>query len=103
MEITKDNIEGVFDSILNNINAQIETMSVNDLEKYWAFKWDDSHSVEWNTYEFNESLYLYGKKCKQWELYHNGGGLLVERVRDKYLMPKIKEFLKKIKESHGVI
>lgn len=63
------------------------------LEKYWHFKWDASRSVEWNVYQFHDLLGLYGRQCRRWEEMHNGCCCVVERVRDKYLMSKIKMFI----------
>lgn len=42
---------------------------------------------------------LYAHFCEKWEEQKNGRCCVVERVRDKYLMPKIKEFLKAIKSE----
>jgi hypothetical protein len=59
----------------------------------WFFKWDSTKSVEWNTYEFNEMLDMHRQQCRKWEERHGGYICVVERVRDKYLLPRIREFL----------
>lgn len=35
---------------------------------------------------------MYARSCQRWEEIHNGYVCVVERVRDKYIIPKIKEF-----------
>ena len=64
-----------------------------ELDRYWHFKWDDTFSVAWNTYRFHSMLRLYQRQCRRWEEHHGGSCCLVERVRDKYVMPKVREFL----------
>lgn len=49
-------------------------------------------------YEFFDMLELYKHFCSDWEEMHHGHVCVVERVRDKYLMPKIKEFQAQLKE-----
>lgn len=61
--------------------------------KYWHFQWDDTASAEWNIYRFHDALRLYGSFCRRWEEHHNGSGCVVERVRDTYLLPKIRALL----------
>jgi len=56
------------------------------------FTWNESASLEWNLYQFHDKLRLYGSFCRRWEGIHNGSCCVVERVRDTYLMPKIREF-----------
>ena len=55
-------------------------------------------SKEWNLYKFSDALEMYKSRCRRWEEHHNGSSCVVERVRDKYLMPKIKDFLTKVSE-----
>lgn len=85
-----------FDNELINLKQE-------DLEQYWFFKWDDKLSVDKNTYKFTDLLNLYRGQCRRWEEYNNGSGMVVERVRDTYLMPKIEEFTKTLlsKANHG--
>jgi len=68
-------------------------MTEGDLEKSYFFRWDESATTEWNAYQFHVLLKLYGSRCRKWEELHNGYCCVVERVRDKYLLPKIREFL----------
>lgn len=91
--ITEVDIAAVIGGIVLRGEDEIRSMKQEDLEKFWCFKYDFSNTREWNTYQFNKLLDLYRKKCRSWEEYHNGVFCVVERVRDTYLMPKIKLFL----------
>jgi len=94
MDIKKEDIEAVFTNILTQARDELKTLAQDDLAKFWFFKYDDTKSEHWNLYQFNGMLDLYSRKCRQWEEMHHGNMSVVERVRDAYLMPKIKEFLK---------
>lgn len=63
------------------------------LEERFFFKWDDTISLEYNLYDFSDNLKLFKESCEKWERHHNGSTCIVERVRDKYLMPKIRAFM----------
>ena len=97
MKATKDDIKGVLTGIIARANAEIQQASQQDLERYWHFKWNGSASLESNLYQFHKMLSLYGSSCRRWEEAHNGGCCVVERVRDTYLMPKIREFAENIR------
>ena len=89
-----------FKNTLNTIAAGFDedlfAKQEHDLEQYFFWKWDDEKSVEWNTYEFYERLSLYNRFCRRWEEHKSGSCCIVERVRDKYLMPKIRHFLSEL-------
>ena len=91
-EITTKDIKTVIEAIDKNTTDELTRISSSDLEKYWYFEYDKSSGLVWNIYKFHDSLDLYKSFCMQWEEQHNGSCCVVERVRDKYLMPKIKEF-----------
>lgn len=91
-EITQDDIGAVLMGMLRRFDDEYQTMSEADLEKRWYFRWESGSSVAWNIYQFHGCLTLYASSCRRWEEIHNGYTCVVERVRDKYLMPKIKEF-----------
>lgn len=100
VEVTIGDIENVLTSMEKSFDDKlIASMTQEHLDQYWFWKWDDKHSIEWNTYEFFELLELYRKRCRKWENHHHGYVCIVERVRDKYLYPKIQEFLKILKEK----
>lgn len=86
-------MESIFSGILAAARDEIRAMmDPSELERFWFFKYDPDRSVEWNMYQFNDMLNLYKRKCREWEETHNGISCVVERVRDRYLMPKIEEF-----------
>ena len=93
MKVTKEAIGQVINSIVKSGNDELFAKTENDLDEYWHFKGNPASSIEWNTYQFHDMLKLYGSFCRRWEEHHNGSCCVVERVRDKYLMPKINEFI----------
>lgn len=86
-------ISDVLTGMMESGNRELRESSQSDLERYWFFTFDPTRSLEWNLYQFHDLLKLYGSQCRRWEEMHNGCCCVVERVRDKYLMPKIKEFI----------
>ena len=95
-EITKDDIESVLSGILERADDELISTKNDELEKYFYFQYDENRSKEWNLYKFSDALEMYKSRCRRWEEHHNGSSCVVERVRDKYLMPKIKDFLAKV-------
>lgn len=95
-------MESTLNSMVSNFQKQIISKTQEELEEYWFFKWNKDRSVEWNIYNFFELLDLYKKHCRWWEEHHNGVFCVVERVRDTYLIPKIKEFKIQLKEYDEV-
>ena len=98
-DITESEIKEVFESIAKNINHEYRKMNQEDLEEKWFFEWSDAVSLEMNIYKFHDCLGLYSSSCRRWEEIHNGHACVVERVRDKYLMPKIREFAQRVREA----
>jgi hypothetical protein len=94
MNVSEKEIENVCTGILRQSRDELKTLKFEDLERFWYFKYDHTITPALNLYEFHKMLGLYGSKCRQWEEMHNGYQCVVERVRDTYLMPKIKEFIK---------
>jgi hypothetical protein len=90
--ITSDDIRGVLDGIVAAGHAELRQMVAADLEAHWHFRWDETVPVPVNLYRFHRMLDLYGNFCRRWEEMHNGSACVVERVRDRYLMPKIRAF-----------
>jgi hypothetical protein len=80
-------------------DVELYAKSQAQLEEDWFFVWDDSAALEWNIYKFHDLLKLYGSQCRRWEERHNGPCCVVERVRDQYLMPKIREFAAKVRAA----
>ena len=99
MEFTKEllpqslvELEQVLTSLTRRLDAELLALSERELAERWFFRWNPAASLEWNLYKFSDSLEMFKRSCRQWEEHHNGGGCVVERVRDKYLMPKIRAF-----------
>ncbi len=98
LDATAKDIETVITSLAVKVDGDLQSKTEAELEEYWFFQWDDSLSIEWNLYQFHDLLDLYKRQCQRWEEYHNGMCCVVERVRDKYLMPKICAFIEQMKD-----
>jgi len=94
-EQIQETMKVVCDSILDREQNELYSCSQEELDNYWFFVYDQTKSLTYNLYHFTECLTLYKSKCRRWEEHHNGISCVVERVRDKYIYPKLKEF-----ESH---
>lgn len=101
MEVTKEGIAAVLNGIIANADDDLQRMDQSALESYWHFRWDADASLERNLYNFHDMLKLYGSFCRRWEEKHNGSCCVVERVRDTYLMPKIRHFAEKVRALHN--
>lgn len=95
--VTKKDIENALVSMTKRFDDELFALTEEELASQWYWSWDKTKSAEWNTYTFNKMLELYRSNCRRWEEHHNGSCCVVERVRDKYLMPRIKEFLECVK------
>ena len=97
-EVTAEALDAVFTGMLQR--AQDELAAISDpaeLERFWYFKYDKDRSGAANLCEFTQMLDLYRRKCRSWEEQHNGISCVVERVRDKYLWPKLQQFIADVK------
>ena len=101
MDITEKNIRDVITTLSLRFDDELFQKTEAELEENWFFRWDDSISLEENTYRFYDMLELYGSFCRRWEERHNGSCCVVERIRDKYLMPKIKKFVEQITSANA--
>lgn len=88
-----DAIKEVITNLCDGLDKELFALTEQELDKRYYFRWDDSCSVAWNVYQFSDLLEMFKRDCRRWEERHNGSCCVVERVRDKYLMPKIKEFI----------
>lgn len=93
METTKEDIGHVLTNLAKAFEDELIALPESELEQHWYFKWDETASIEWNTYKFSDMLEMYKRSCRRWEEQHNGNCCVVERVRDKYLMSKVRDFL----------
>ena len=97
--VTNDAIKDVVMDVIRRSDEELFALPSDGLDCYWHFRWNDAYSFAYNIYEFNERLDLFKRFCRRWEEHHNGSMCVVERVRDKYLMPKIAEFMAALKEK----
>ena len=88
----------IFPGLMRRFESEYETMTQEDLLQKWYFVFESSESLRYNTYRFMKYLDLYKHSCRKWEENNNGHFMVVERVRDKYLLPKIDEFLATLRE-----
>ena len=91
-QITKKDIGEVLTGIVRRADAELLALTEAELDTRWYFRHEPDHSIAWNIYKFSDALESFKRSCRRWEEHHNGSMCVVERVRDKYLMPKIKEF-----------
>jgi hypothetical protein len=93
MAIDKE-LEDVMRSVLQQEKDALLVLSKEELTKQrWFYQHDPGFPAALQLYEFTKCLEMYKRACRQWEEFHNGSMSVVERVRDEYLMPRIKEFL----------
>lgn len=92
-EVTKADIGAVIHGLLDAQRHELESLTQADLEKFWFYHHDPKRTPEHSAYEFFKMLELYRGQCRRWEEMHNDSCCVVERVRDTYLMPKIKQFV----------
>lgn len=99
--MTEENIGDQIKSIAAQFDAELIALKELELAERWYWRWEEGASIEWNTYKFSDSLERYKRQCRRWEEEHNGGCCVVERVRDKYLMSRVREFLNQLNEKVG--
>lgn len=90
---TEADISAVLTGMMARVEAEQATLSEDEIRSRWFFRFDPEKSLRWNFYTFFDMLHLYRGSCRRWEEAHNGSCCVVERVRDKYLVPKIDEFI----------
>ena len=93
MEPTQEQIGNVLTAIAKTANDELLSLDEATLGAQWYWRWEEGRSTEWNTYKFSDMLDLHKRRCRRWEEHHGGSCCVVERVRDKYLMPRVREFL----------
>jgi len=92
-KLTEQDIEKTIISLHTAFQDELFKCKEEDLEGYWHFKYNKEQSLVSNLYNFYDLLKLYDGFCRRWEEHTNGSCCVVERVRDKYLIPKIKNFI----------
>ena len=93
MNVNKEHIEEVLTALSERSNSELLALSAYEIATEWNWSWDDGRSIEWNTYLFSDILEMHKRRWRRWEEHHNGPCGVVERVRDYYVMPRIREFL----------
>ena len=100
--LTEEDFKSVVEGFMKTARDELLALTEEELRtKRWYFKYEPKYSKEWNLYEFASSMELYKSSCRDWETHHNGYVCVVERVRDKYLMPRIKEFYAALEASEA--
>jgi hypothetical protein len=95
IDITEKDLENTITSLVKRFYVELQHCNAQQLdENYWHFQFNAKKDLSVTFYEFFDSLFLYQNLCKRWEEAHNGSRCIVERVRDKYIMPKIHQFIK---------
>jgi hypothetical protein len=92
-EITKEELGKCIESMVSRFDAELFALSAEEIAAEWFWRWETNRSKEWNTYQFSDILELHKRRWRRWEEHHNGSSCVVERVRDKYVMPRVSEFL----------
>lgn len=91
-ELTQARLAKTLNAIQSRITDELLATPQSELNNRWHFRWDNQASIDWNVYLFSQSLEAFGRDCRRWETHHHGHYCVVERVREKYLMPKIQAF-----------
>ena len=86
-------IAQVLEEMAARMDAELMALSESELAADWYWTWEADKSSEWNLYKFSDTLEMHKRRCRRWEEAHGGSCCVVERVRDKYLMPRVCEFL----------
>lgn len=89
--------------IVRRADAELITLTQDQLESRWLFRHEPHKTIAWSIYEFSTCLEMYKRSCRRWEEHNNGNSCVVERVRDKYLLPKIKQFEEQLRARMATI
>lgn len=92
MDVTEKDVGKAITGMVRAFEAEYAAMSEADLLGRWFFKYQPEKSLAWNMWHFYDKLALFAGSCRRWEEMHNGSACVVERVRDKYVIPRIQEF-----------
>lgn len=94
----KEALHDIMTNIVKRSDEELFALSEDELAAKWFYEWDDKYTTAWNIYEFSDQLEMYKRRCRRWEEHHNGSCCVVERVLDKYLMPRINDFAAELKK-----
>lgn len=91
-------IGNVMANLAQTFDAELFALSAEQLREEWRWRWNPGASELGNVYKFFSHLGTHKYRCERWETHHNGSACVVERVRDKYIIPRIKELLEHLRE-----
>jgi hypothetical protein len=97
---TSEQIGDVITALVTSASNELLVLTEAEISEQWYWRWEEGRSLEWNTYKFSDALEMHKRRCRRWEEHHNGNACVVERVRDKYVMPRVREFLAAL-EAHN--
>jgi len=89
----KDALGEVITNLATSLDDALMALSADEIASEWYWSWDKHRSIEWNIYNFSDMLEMHKRRWRRWEERHNGCCCVVERVRDKHVMPRVREFL----------
>ena len=92
-------IEKFLTGYIARADAELFAKNKNEVKQKWNWEWDEKRGVEWNIYLFCDRLEPYKRTCRRWEEHHNGSCCVVERVRDEYVMPRVREFITELENK----
>jgi hypothetical protein len=93
MAVTNEQIREVLTGLAASVDSDLLALSADEIAAEWYWQWEEDRGVEWNTYKFSDILELHKRRWRRWEEHHNGPCCVVERVRKKYVMPRVRDFL----------
>lgn len=93
IEITDEDLKKTIVALDAAFQEDLFACEEEDLENYWHFEYNNDRSLVHNLYTFYDRLKLYEGFCRRWEEHTNGSCCVVERVRDKYIISKIADFI----------
>lgn len=98
MNTTNEELRGALMDMARALDADLLAMSADEIAADWFWKWDHLRGIEWNLYQFASVLEVHKRRWRRWEEHHHGPSCVVERVRDKYVMPKVRELAEILRE-----
>jgi len=99
--VTVEDVNEVLTRLVDRSDAELMALEEHEMAADWSWRWDGGMNIEWNTYRFSQELETHKWRCRRWEERHNGSCCVVERVRDKYVMPRVREFLEALTKSRS--
>lgn len=100
-EEVKAEIKKVIHGMVDSFTTEVLAMSAEQISEEFFWSWDVTRTPAANLYLFFDALALHRRRWRMWEEHHNGSCCIVERVRDKYIMPRIYELLAALEAYEG--